>query len=185
MLISTRPSTIVRWNILLFLPLLIVLHLTGVETLQWPQNNEIVLMLLVNAAITLYVAEQHLARPGHQTQSTRMKLMYCVGQIVGNHSVSDMLMMTSMLMTSPLAVTLGLSLTIPLAVVGDLFRGTPVGGVVFFVGAGLVLAGFIAVGWADARQREEEEEIAASLIDPMERRDSLASVSAAAGSSQA
>jgi len=88
---------------------------------------------------------------------------------------SDMLMMTSMLMTSPLAVTLGLSLTIPLAVVGDLFRGTQIGGFVFFSGAALVLAGFIAVGWADAQQREEEEEVAASLIDPSERRASFIS----------
>lgn len=70
----------------------------------------------------------------------------------------DMLMMTSMLMTSPLAVTLGLSLTIPLAVVGDFVRGTQIGGPTFFFGAGFVLAGFIAVGWADASQRVEEVE---------------------------
>jgi len=70
--------------------------------------------------------------------------------------VSDMLMMKSMLLTSPLAVTLGLSLTIPLAVVGDLFRGTAIGGFTFFAGAALVLGGFVAVGIADAQFEENE-----------------------------
>ena len=73
-------------------------------------------------------------------------------------------------MTSPLAVTLGLSLTIPLAVVGDLFRGTQIGGLVFFLGAALVLAGFIAVGWADAQQPKES----------MQRLDGVAGLSSTA-----
>lgn len=73
-------------------------------------------------------------------------------------------------MTSPLAVTLGLSLTIPLAVFGDLFLGTTVGGVWFFVGAGLVLGGFIAVGVADATQRAEDN---AEYLPSIETRTSL------------
>lgn len=70
--------------------------------------------------------------------------------------VSDMTMMVSMLMTSPLAVTLGLSLTIPLAVFGDILRGTEMGGVTLFCGAALVLGGFVAVGLADAQEKDEE-----------------------------
>lgn len=61
-------------------------------------------------------------------------------------------------MTSPLAVTLGLSLTIPLAVVGDLFRGTPIGGVGLLIGASLVLSGFVAVGYADYKEQGLESD---------------------------
>lgn len=61
-------------------------------------------------------------------------------------------------MTSPLAVTLGLSLTIPLAVVGDLARGTQIGGLSLLFGAALVLAGFVAVGWADYMEEVVETE---------------------------
>ena len=61
-------------------------------------------------------------------------------------------------MTSPLAVTLGLSLTIPLAVIGDLFLGTAIGGLSFFVGAGLVLGGFIAVGVEDTQRASDVQE---------------------------
>jgi solute carrier family 35 protein F5 len=70
--------------------------------------------------------------------------------------ISDMTMMLSMLMTSPLAVTLGLSLTIPLAVFGDILRGTQIGGITLFIGATLVLGGFVAVGLADAQEKDEE-----------------------------
>jgi len=66
--------------------------------------------------------------------------------------------MISQLMTSPLAVTLGLSLTIPLAVIGDLARGTQIGGLSLLFGALLVLAGFVAVGWADYKEQALESE---------------------------
>jgi solute carrier family 35 protein F5 len=48
-----------------------------------------------------------------------------------------------MLKTSPLIVTLGLSLTIPCAILGDVFEGTPLGGWKTGVGAFLVVLGFI------------------------------------------
>lgn len=111
------------WNILLFWPILLVLHFTGWETLELPRSREIVFFLVINASITF---------------------------------ISDMTMMLSMLMTSPLAVTLGLSLTIPLAVFGDILRGTQIGGITLFLGATLVLGGFVAVGLADAQEKDEE-----------------------------
>ncbi len=49
-----------------------------------------------------------------------------------------------MLKTTPLLVTVGISLTIPLAVLGDLILNTPVRGQVM-VGAVLVLTSFIAI----------------------------------------
>lgn len=63
-----------------------------------------------------------------------------------------------MLKTTPLVVTVGLSLTIPFAVFGDLFRGTGSGGWQALVGAGLVLASFGFMGVEGAKEVEEEEE---------------------------
>lgn len=54
-----------------------------------------------------------------------------------------------MLLTSPLAVTLGISLTIPLAMVGDLVRGTQLGGWTLYFGGALVLVSFVVNGVLD------------------------------------
>ena len=59
--------------------------------------------------------------------------------------VSDYLWILAMLMTSPLIVTMGLSLTIPLALLGDfLFKGQ-VKGLSYWFGALLVISGFSIV----------------------------------------
>ncbi|KPV75348.1 uncharacterized protein RHOBADRAFT_36193 [Rhodotorula graminis WP1] len=74
--------------------------------------------------------------------------------------VSDALYLRAMLLTSPLAVTLGLSLTIPLALAGDvLFRrsGEPTS-LASLVGAALVLGSFVANGVLDLREAERETE---------------------------
>jgi solute carrier family 35 protein F5 len=58
---------------------------------------------------------------------------------------SDYLYILAMLKTTPLVVTVGLSLTIPLAVIGDFVLGKPTKGQIM-VGAFLVLVSFITVG---------------------------------------
>jgi solute carrier family 35, member F5 len=59
--------------------------------------------------------------------------------------VSDYLWILAMLMTSPLIVTMGLSLSIPLALLGDfIFKGQLKGSFYWF-GAVLVLVGFSIV----------------------------------------
>jgi solute carrier family 35 protein F5 len=63
-----------------------------------------------------------------------------------------------MLKTTPLVVTIGLSLTIPFAVLGDLFRGTSSGGWQALSGAGLVLASFCFMGVEGATELEDEIE---------------------------
>jgi solute carrier family 35 protein F5 len=80
---------------------------------------------------------------------------------------SDILYVIGMLKTGPVTATLALSLTIPLAVVGDVFKGTELGGVQTFVGGFLVLASFCVVGWADraARIREATQSTVASGHD--------------------
>ncbi|GAA5860027.1 hypothetical protein JCM1840_001846 [Sporobolomyces johnsonii] len=69
--------------------------------------------------------------------------------------VSDALYLRAMLLTSPLAVTLGLSLTIPLAMLGDLYRSAPVS-LASLVGGALVLGSFVANGVLDLKEAEQE-----------------------------
>ncbi|CAO3623627.1 unnamed protein product [Mucor hiemalis] len=70
--------------------------------------------------------------------------------------LSDYLWLLSMLMTSPLVVTLGISLTIPLALIGDIcFKGF-VPGFKYSMGAILVILGFLAVN-ADALKEAKEK----------------------------
>ncbi|KAK0198473.1 hypothetical protein F5146DRAFT_93022 [Armillaria mellea] len=100
------------FNILAAWPIGILLHITGVETLEWPSSGKAVTILIINMAITWS---------------------------------SDYLYVLSMLKTTPLVVTIGLSLTIPLAVIGDLFLGHLVRAKVVF-GAIMVFVGFLIVG---------------------------------------
>jgi len=69
--------------------------------------------------------------------------------------VSDVIYLVAMLKTSPLVVTLGLSLTIPCAILGDLFKGTPMGGWRTYVGGIMVVIAFVVVGAADKAEIEE------------------------------
>lgn len=70
---------------------------------------------------------------------------------------SDFFYLVAMLLTSPLTVTLGLSLTIPLAVVGDILLGHAFGGFKAIAGAVLVVASFILVGIADSQEASNDE----------------------------
>ncbi|KAJ2449300.1 hypothetical protein EV183_004965 [Coemansia sp. RSA 2336] len=72
--------------------------------------------------------------------------MILVNAFIGTF-LSDYLWLLAMLMTSPLVVTLGLSLTIPLSMAGDIaFKGLSVS-FPYYVGALLVLGAFIGVNF--------------------------------------
>ncbi|KAG2211875.1 hypothetical protein INT47_004562 [Mucor saturninus] len=71
--------------------------------------------------------------------------------------LSDYLWLLSMLMTSPLVVTLGISLTIPLALVGDVVFKHFMPGLQYAIGATLVVAGFFVVNIATLSDVDEKE----------------------------
>ncbi|KAJ2491410.1 hypothetical protein IWW37_002294 [Coemansia sp. RSA 2050] len=74
--------------------------------------------------------------------SGAMWLMIVVNALVGTF-LSDYLWLLAMLMTSPLVVTLGLSLTIPLSMAGDIvFKGLSVS-LPYYLGAFMILSAFI------------------------------------------
>ncbi|KAJ7597151.1 hypothetical protein C8J56DRAFT_919340 [Mycena floridula] len=86
------------------------------------------------------------------------------GAILFNMAItwaSDYIYVLAMLKTTPLVVTVGLSLTIPLAVIGDYFLGRPATASVL-IGALLVLGAFIVVG-RDKSNREEPELVPVSI----------------------
>lgn len=68
-----------------------------------------------------------------------------------------------MLKTTPLVVTIGLSLTIPLAVVGDFVLGRPARAQVLF-GAALVLISFVVVGIQSSETKVDDSD----LLDRLE-----------------
>lgn len=63
--------------------------------------------------------------------------------------ISDMAYLIAMLKSSPLVATVGLSLTIPLAIAGDTLRGSHSGGSQAYLGSAIVLSSFVAIGLAD------------------------------------
>ncbi len=68
---------------------------------------------------------------------------------------SDFLYVLAMLKTTPLVVTIGLSLTIPVAVVGDFIRLRPVH-VQVIIGAILVLTSFVGIGFESSKNENRE-----------------------------
>ena len=80
---------------------------------------------------------------------------------------SDYLYVLAMLKTTPLVVTIGLSLTMPLAVVGDFILNKPVRGQVIG-GAIIVLLSFVAIGLQDANN-EIEADLIRERADGAER----------------
>jgi len=70
---------------------------------------------------------------------------------------SDYFYVLSMLKTTPLVVTIGLTLTIPLAVLGDLLLGRSTHAQVL-IGASLVVIGFVMVGLDDSNLGSKQVE---------------------------
>lgn len=77
---------------------------------------------------------------------------------------SDFIYVIAMLKTTPLVVTIGLSLTMPLAVIGDFLLQKPVKFQVI-LGAAIVLFSFVAIGLADTRNEEEADLISGRPLE--------------------
>jgi solute carrier family 35 protein F5 len=128
------------FNILTCWLLGVFLHLTGAEPFELPTTRKAV------GAILLTVGTSFSSLSSAHTYNQMFITL-----------TSDYLYVLAMLKTSPLVVTIGLSLTIPLAVVGDLVLGKPTAGQVI-IGAFLVLVSFIAVGMDNANLNNTKRE---------------------------
>lgn len=93
-------------------PVIVILHLTGIETFALPKDSHILSLLLINTFITF---------------------------------ISDFCWCKAVILTSPLTVTVGLSMTIPLAMVGDwVLKGFTLNWV-YISGAAIVTIGFLII----------------------------------------
>ena len=77
---------------------------------------------------------------------------------------SDYIYVLAMLKTTPLVVTIGLSLTIPVAVIGDFILHKPVKFQVI-LGALIVLLSFIAVGLENSKEETKTDLISGRRLD--------------------
>jgi solute carrier family 35 protein F5 len=86
--------------------------------------------------------------------------------------VSDFCWAYSMLLTSPLIVTVGLSLTIPLSLIGQMVLDAQYSGALYWVGAAVMFVSFIIINHEDTQDRERGRQDSETLPFPEERRES-------------
>lgn len=141
------------FNILLIWPVGLFLDRIGVEEFELPHGKMLWASLLINAGITFV----RLARSPFRAPRLTSFLP----------QVSDALYLRAMLLTSPLAVTLGLSLTIPLALAGDILyrRSSEPVSLASLLGGLLVLGSFVANGVLDLKEAERQSEV---LVEELE-----------------
>ncbi|CAI2173665.1 16576_t:CDS:2 [Funneliformis geosporum] len=92
--------------------------------------------------------------PFQLPQNSTIWIMVAINALIGTF-LSDYLWLIAVLMTSPLTVTLGLSLTIPLALLGDFFKGFFMSTGYFF-GVIMVTSGFIGVNFLEIKEKSND-----------------------------
>ncbi|OJJ50955.1 hypothetical protein ASPZODRAFT_126931 [Penicilliopsis zonata CBS 506.65] len=119
------------FNLVLLWPGFVILHLTGIERFSLPDSGRIWIIILINAAASLF---------------------------------SDICWAYAMLLTTPLVVTVGLSLTIPLSLVGQIFIQSEYATPLYWFGAAIVFLSFMVVN----HESHTDEDDASRLRDGYE-----------------
>jgi solute carrier family 35 protein F5 len=133
-------------NFLIMWPGFVILHYTGMETFELPPTRRILTIILVCPV------HPHLY---HHTNKLKVNSTSSL--------VSDFCWAYAMLLTSPLIVTVGLSMTIPLSLIGQMLIHGQYSGILYWVGATIVLCSFIFINREESKD-EEAAELAASLV---------------------
>ena len=129
------------FNVLFLWPGFIVLHYTGVEEFGLPPDGRVLTIVLVS----------------HACQSLRKPIAHCIKQVNSLTSlVADYCWAYSMLLTSPLVVTVGISMTIPLSIVGQMVLNSQTSSLMYWFGAAVVLLSFLFINQESV---EEEKEV--------------------------
>ncbi|KAL1297751.1 hypothetical protein AAFC00_006289 [Neodothiora populina] len=111
-----------------------------------------VLMLWPGFFILHWTGVETFELPGDR----RVVLIILVNSI--SSLVSDMAWAYAVLLTSPIVVTVGLSTTIPLSLIGQIFLNSQHASLVYWVGACVVLISFFFVNHEEAKEDGEEEQ---------------------------
>lgn len=129
------------FNMVILIPGLVFVHYTGIEPFELPPTKRITSIILVSM------------------QNPPMVMILQADRILNQVNmaisfISDISWAYALLLTSPLVVTVGLNLTIPLSLIGQIFINTQNPTLTYWVGAAIVFVAFIFV------DRESKKETA-------------------------
>jgi solute carrier family 35, member F5 len=116
------------FNAIFLWPGFFILHFTGVEAFELPPTGKIWWIVLV-CLLTLFY---------------NLELTSCKANSVSSF-LSDYCWAYAMLLTTPLVVTVGLSLTIPLSLIGQMILRAQYSSALYWVGACIVFLSFLFV----------------------------------------
>ncbi|KAI2025426.1 hypothetical protein LOZ45_003337 [Ophidiomyces ophidiicola] len=122
------------WNTILMWPGFLILHFTGLETFEWPDKGLIWSIILVGILKSI-----------SPRQSTYKILIGYTQVNAATSLISDICWAYAMLLTTPLVVTVGLSMTIPLSLVAQIFIHGQYSSPLYWIGAAVVFFSFIFV----------------------------------------
>jgi len=116
------------FNVIFLWPGFLILHFTGVERFSMPPTGKIWTVVLVSSTfmVNVYVANSA------QLNSA-------------SSFISDICWAYAMLLTTPLVVTVGLSMTIPLSLIGQMILSDQYSSALYWVGAFIVLLSFLFI----------------------------------------
>lgn len=123
-------------NTILLLPGLPILHYLHIETFILPPTRRIWTIILVggHSDLSRGIADQEM-----QVNSAASL-------------VADISWAYAILLTSPLVVTVGLSLTIPLSLVGQMILNSQTSSPIYWVGAAVVFMSFLFINYESKQQ---------------------------------
>ena len=121
-----------------------VLHFTGIEKFELPPSRHVVIIILVSLLRRVNCVPTNMKDQVNAAISL----------------VSDLAWAYAMLLISPLVVTVGLSLTIPLSLVGQMVLNAQSSSPAYWLGAVVVLLAFLFLNY------ESEEDESPSILAP-------------------
>jgi solute carrier family 35 protein F5 len=136
------------FNVVFLWPGFLILHFTGIETFQFPPTGKIWTIVLV-CTFTLLLQSYLILLQLNSASSF----------------ISDYCWAYAMLLTTPLVVTVGLSMTIPLSLIGQMILSSQYSSALYWVGAFIVLLSFLFI---NHESKEEDEPRPHSRIDAQE-----------------
>lgn len=131
-------------NVLVLWPGFFILHYTGVEKFELPEEAWVIWVIVVSHCLPTHFPKTRLGKNTNTTQINSLSSL-----------ISDIAWAYAVLLTSPIVVTVGLSTTIPLAIVGQIVLNSQHASIVYWLGAGIVLLSFFFVNHEEAKEEEE------------------------------
>lgn len=133
-------------NLVFLWPGFFILHFTGIETVSTPSLEDI--------SWDMLTMDSQFEWPPTGTIWT----IIVVNSVAS--FLSDMSWAYAMLLTTPLVVTVGISLTIPLSLIGEMIQYAQFSSWVYWVGAGIVFVSFVFVNHesTDGEDEDDKEE---------------------------